>query len=123
MTVEEQQPEATAPIQRQQVAEQDRAVATKHDRLLAAVEHIAGCVAQLVCVVTQPCRVEQPGTSITPRVIGRGHDASRAPRVERAGEPGIEQRAGKALDTAGEEPRHGRRLDDCVAGTRHSLTP
>ena len=104
MTVEEQQAEATAPIQRQQVAEQDRAVAAEHDRHLAAVEHVAGRVGQLMGVVTQPRRVEQPGGSVTPRVVGRGHDASCPARVERAREPGIEQRVGKALDTAGKSP-------------------
>jgi hypothetical protein len=49
--VDEQQPVTATTPQRQQIAENDRAVATEHDRDVVGIEHPAGRVCERVRVV------------------------------------------------------------------------
>jgi hypothetical protein len=104
--VDEEQPMAPPSPHRQQVAEHDRAVATEHDWEIASVEHVAGRIREVVRVVAQRRRIQQPGGGITRRVVWRWHNAAGVARTDCVGETGLEERARKLSHARWKEPEH-----------------
>ena len=115
VTVDEQQPMTPAAPKCQQVAEQDRAVPAEHDRDVAGVKHLAGCIGELVRVIPQPSWVEQLRGGVASRIVGGWSNGAGMSRANRVGKTSIEQCTRKAFNTSRKESQYGGSLDDGVA--------
>jgi hypothetical protein len=110
--IDEQQPMAAAPPQRENGAEQNRAVPTEHDRDLAGVEHLGSGVRESVRVGLQPVRVADARRRVAPGFVGWGCHLPGEASSDRVGESCVEQRSRKMLDARRGKPQHRRSLND-----------
>lgn len=110
---------AVATPQRKQATEHDRAVATKHDRELTRIEHLAHCVCESDRIVGDTPRIQQQRFRVTAIVVGRRFDATRAPRAQALGQACRQQGVGQCLNTLREQSEHRRGFDDGEPRTGH----
>jgi hypothetical protein len=112
MAVEEQQARAPVAPHCEQAAEQDRAVAAKHDRELPPPPHARHGVGQRARIVGDPLRVQELGRGVAPWIVGRRLDPGEALRAKTLGEARVEQRLRQGLYALWKQAQDRWRLDD-----------
>ena len=115
VAVDEQQPEARAPPQRQEPAKQNAAVAAEHDWEVACVENLADRIGKLGRVFRDAFRIEHQRLEVAAGVVGQRFDAAGPPGPQPRAQACCEQRVRQCFDPGRAKSEHRRRLDDCVA--------
>ncbi len=105
MRVEEQKAVAAATLQREQAAEDDRAVAAEDNRNCPRIQQCADCVGEYDRVISNASRIEQQGVGIALGLVGERLDPAGMHRAEPLGESRGEQRLWQRLDPFGNRPR------------------
>jgi hypothetical protein len=98
VAVDEEQPEAAAPPERESGPEQNRAVAAEDDRELAGVEHALDCVRKHRRPVGDRLRVQRPRDRVTLGAVARRLDAPGVPRIQPVGQTVLQQARRETLD-------------------------
>ncbi len=98
MTVDEKEPEAAAPPQREHIAEQDAAVTAQDQGVRTRVEDGAHHIGKRRRVVPEAGRVEDAGRTVDARIERRDGQTRPASSAKALGKARAQQRLGKALD-------------------------
>src|SRR4029077_14429596 len=75
VSIDEQKPKAAAAPERQYIAEQDAAVASKNDRKLPCINGSADGIGEIPCVCRNRSRVHYAGFRIWDGIVRRRYDA------------------------------------------------
>jgi hypothetical protein len=76
VSIDKQEPKATAAPERQDIAEQDAAVASKNDRKLPCINRSADGIGQIPRVCGNRSRVHYAGFWIWDGIVRRRHDTA-----------------------------------------------